>query len=90
VYLKARALENHAFVVLVNRVGTEENVRFFGGSGVCDPFGRVSYRAGEEETLLIADLDPSLIEESRRSFDYLADRRPAFYGPLARADGPAS
>jgi len=85
-YLKARALENHAFVVLTNRVGTEENVQFFGGSGICDPLGRVVCRAGADETLLVGDLDLSLIAQSRGLFDYFASRRPGLYGPLARAD----
>jgi len=85
-YLKARALENHAFVVLTNRVGTEETVQFFGGSGACDPLGRVLCRAGAEETLLIADLDLSLIAQSRRLFDYFTSRRPGLYGLLAQAD----
>ena len=88
-YLRSRALENHAFVVIANRVGAEEDVQFFGGSAACDPLGRVCCRAGGEEALLVADLDLSLIQESRRQFDYFSSRRPGMYGPLVRASTPA-
>jgi predicted amidohydrolase len=87
-YLKARALENHAFAVVANRVGTEDEVRFFGGSGACDPFGRELCRGGAEETLLVTDLDLSLLAQSRTLFDYFTVRRPGLYGPLAQP-GPA-
>jgi 5-aminopentanamidase len=60
VHVKARALENHAFVVLANRVGSEEHLTFFGWSCVCDPLGRVLCLGGSEPELLFADLDPSV------------------------------
>jgi predicted amidohydrolase len=81
-YLQTRALENHAFVALVNRVGSEEDVEFFGGSGVCDPFGRFLCHAGDGEQLLFADIDLSLIEQSQAPLSYLSNRRPELYGPL--------
>ena len=83
VYLRARALENHAFVALVNRVGSEEQVEFFGESNVCDPLGHLLCRAEGGERLLFADIDLSLIARSRETLDYLSNRRPELYTPLA-------
>jgi predicted amidohydrolase len=83
-YLRSRALENHVFCALVNRVGSEEATTFFGGSGVCDPLGRLLCQGRTDEDLLLADLDLSLIDEARRPLDYLSRRRPRLYGALVR------
>jgi predicted amidohydrolase len=85
IYLRARAVENHAFVALVNRVGMEERVEFFGGSGVSDPMGRLLCQARNTEELLLVDLDLSLIDQAREPLDYFSNRRPGLYGPLVAA-----
>jgi predicted amidohydrolase len=77
----ARAAENQVYVAYANRVGREgEHFDYVGQSVVVDPHGNPVARAGAEETLLIADLDPSEITAARRVFSYLDERRPALYG----------
>jgi N-carbamoylputrescine amidase len=82
---RAHAIANGVFVVAVNRVGSEERLTFWGQSFVADPFGRVIARASssEEETLVV-DLDLSLIEEVRRGWPFLRDRRIDAYGDLLK------
>ena len=82
---RAHAIANGVFVVAVNRVGTEERLTFWGQSFVADPFGRILARASasEEETLVV-DCDLSLIEECRRGWPFLRDRRIDAYGDLLK------
>jgi N-carbamoylputrescine amidase len=82
---RAHAIANGVFVVAVNRVGAEEKLTFWGQSFVADPFGRVIARASssEEETLVV-DCDLSLIEECRRGWPFLRDRRIDAYGDLTK------
>jgi N-carbamoylputrescine amidase len=82
---RAHAIANGVYVVAVNRVGPEERLTFWGQSFVADPFGRVLARASssEEETLVV-DCDLSLIEECRRGWPFLRDRRIDAYGDLLK------
>ena len=82
---RAHAIANGVFVAAVNRVGREEGIRFWGQSFVADPFGRVLARASasEEETLLV-ECDLSLVEQVRRDWPFLRDRRTDAYGDLQR------
>jgi len=82
---RAHAIANGVFVVAVNRVGAEERLTFWGQSFVADPFGRVLARASasEEETLVV-DCDLALIEECRRGWPFLRDRRIDAYGDLLK------
>lgn len=72
--LKARAIENQAFVAGVNRVGSGGGLEFAGGSQVISPLGEVLARAGESEQLLTVDLDIEAVRSWRREFPCLADR----------------
>ncbi len=55
---RGHAIANATFVAVVNRVGTEENLEFWGGSFVADPFGEIIAHAGSNaEEILIADCD---------------------------------
>lgn len=73
--LLARAIENQAYVVGVNRVGSGGNLRYTGDSRVIDPRGEILAAAAEQETLLIADLDAEVVRETRRTLPFLRDRR---------------
>ncbi len=64
--LRARAIENQLFVVAANRTGRGDNSNWCGHSTVIDPWGNILAEAGEEETVLPADLDMSLVDEVRR------------------------
>ena len=82
---RGHAIANGMFVAVVNRVGTEDSLEFWGNSFVADPFGEVIARAGPSaEEILIADCDLSLIEETRRNWPFLRDRRIDAYGDLLR------
>ena len=82
---RGHAIANGVFVAAVNRVGREEGIRFWGQSFVADPFGRVLARASadREETLHV-DCDLARIEEVRRNWPFLRDRRIDAYGDLAK------
>jgi predicted amidohydrolase len=80
----ARMLE--CYVVFVNRVGTEGEFTFWGGSHVVDPLGDVIAEAPRmEEFLLIAELDLEQVTERRRALPLVGQLRPEFLrGELAR------
>ena len=82
---RAHAIANGVFVVAVNRVGREGEIRFWGQSFVADPFGRVLARASaEEEELLLVECDLGEIERVRRDWPFLRDRRIDAYGDLTK------
>ena len=91
--IHARAMENGIYFAAINRVGEERGFRFIGGSKICDPDGdAVAVAAGDEETLLIADIDPQRSRNKLRVrvpgahyIDRFADRRPEMYRPLIAA-----
>ena len=73
--LKARAIENQAYVVGVNRVGSVKDLAHVGDSAIIDPLGRTLTEGSLEETVLIAEVTPDLVAEVRSQFPFLADRR---------------
>jgi len=91
---RGHAIANGVYVAVANRVGFEEgNIRgnkaagkgleFWGGSFVADPFGRIIAKAShDKEELLIAEVDPSVIEDTRRNWPFLRDRRIDAYGAI--------
>jgi len=84
---RAHAIANGVFVASPNRVGHEEEpgtdgIEFFGHSFICDPFGRILAEAGTEEAILVATCDPKLIEDTRRNWPFLRDRRVDAYAPI--------
>jgi N-carbamoylputrescine amidase len=82
---RGHAIANGMFVAVANRVGPEDSLEFWGNSFVVDPFGEVIARAATSaEEILIADCDLGLIEETRRNWPFLRDRRIDAYGDLLR------
>jgi N-carbamoylputrescine amidase len=84
---RAHAIANGLFVAAVNRVGFEgppdHGLEFWGGSFVSDPFGVVMAEADHaSEKTLIVECDPRRIEETRRNWPFLRDRRIDAYGPI--------
>jgi predicted amidohydrolase len=73
--LRARAIENQAYVVGVNRVGEASGLTYVGDSAIVDPMGEVLASAAEIETTLYADVDPAVVDKVRREFPFLPDRR---------------
>jgi N-carbamoylputrescine amidase len=89
---RAHAIANGVFVVSVNRVGHEgeknAGIEFWGGSFVADPFGRILAKGSHtEEEVMLVDCDLGLIEETRRNWPFLRDRRIDLYGPLTQRYG---
>lgn len=76
--LRARAIENQAFVVGINRVGSDPNFNFPGHSLIIDPHGNVLAQAGETAGIVSAELDPLAVSSWRREFPALKDIRPDF------------
>jgi len=81
---RSHAIANSVHIAAVNRVGTEGNIRFFGGSFVGDAFGGVITRAGDLEEIIIADLDLSMNRAVQESWGFFRNRRPDTYGRLVR------
>lgn len=84
---RAHAIANGVFVASPNRVGFEPEpgtagLEFFGNSTIYDPFGRILAEGGTDPTVLVARCDPQLIEETRRNWPFLRDRRIDAYGGL--------
>jgi len=93
---RAHAIANGVYVAAVNRVGHEHGdvrgnragglgLEFWGGSFVCDPFGRVIAEASHDrEEILLADIDLALLEDTRRNWPFLRDRRIDAYGGITQ------
>jgi len=85
---RSHAIANGVFVASPNRIGHEDEpgtngIEFFGHSFIADPFGRILAEApNTEEAVLIAKCDPKLIEETRRNWPFLRDRRIDAYAPI--------
>lgn len=77
--IRVQAYQNCCYIAMCNRVGKEAAMDFAGESLVVDPDGNVIAKAGAEEELLIADLDPEKARTARRQRPYLNLRRPEFY-----------
>jgi N-carbamoylputrescine amidase len=84
---RAHAIANGIYVAAANRTGhegpPEAGLEFWGSSFIADPFGRVIAEApASEEATLVAECDPALADEVRRSWPFFRDRRIDAYAPL--------
>jgi len=91
---RAHAIANGVYVAAVNRVGHETGdvlgnraegpgLEFWGGSFIADPFGRILAKASHtDEEILIGEVDIGLMEETRRNWPFLRDRRIDAYAPI--------
>jgi predicted amidohydrolase len=74
--LRARAIENQAYVVGVNRVGSAKSLEYAGDSAIIDPLGRVLAASSVGETVLTAEVDAQIVKQIRDELPFLPDRRP--------------
>jgi N-carbamoylputrescine amidase len=93
---RGHAIANGVYVAGVNRVGVEHGdvvgnrvegpgLQFWGGSFLADPFGRVIAKAShEEEEILLGEIDLDLMEDTRRNWPFLRDRRIDAYAPITK------
>jgi N-carbamoylputrescine amidase len=86
---RSHAIANGVYVAAVNRVGHERSapgdagLEFWGNSFLCDPFGVVVAEASaDREEILVGEIDPARIEEVRRGWPFLRDRRIDAYAGL--------
>ena len=80
---RAHAIANGVYVVVVNRVGREGKLNFWGQSFVADPFGRIIAKASaDKEEVLVVACDLGKIEETRQNWPFLRDRRIDAYDKL--------
>lgn len=80
--LLARAIENQAFVVAVNRIGVDPNLGYAGGSLIISPRGEILAEAGHEPQVLRAELNPNSIRRWREEFPALRDLRRDLLGAI--------
>jgi len=86
---RSHAIANGVYVATTNRIGHErepdsDGIEFFGQSFVCDPFGKILTQApADKPAVLVAECQRSAMEENRRHWPFLRDRRIDAYGPIA-------
>jgi len=73
--LQARAIENQAYVVGVNRVGEGGGLQYVGDSRIVDPAGELLATAAHTESILLADVSAACVTDVRHHFRFLQDRR---------------
>lgn len=72
----ARAIENQAWVLALNRVGRDPHLDYDGGSLIIDPKGTIVIEGSESrEEVLVASVDPEAAQRWRKKFPALADRK---------------
>ncbi len=93
---RSHAIANGVYVAAVNRVGHEhgdvrgnrmsgDGLEFWGGSFLADPFGRILAQASHDgEEILIGEIDLRQIEDTRRNWPFLRDRRIDAYAPITQ------
>ena len=80
---RGHAISNSVVVAAVNRVGREGRMTFWGGSFVCDQFGKILVRADDREQVLLASCDLELGRQVEEGWGFLRNRKPATYRRLA-------
>ena len=73
--LRARAIENQAYVLGVNRVGLAKDLPHVGSSALINPMGERLFEGGADEAVLVAEADSKIVGEVRTKFPFLPDRR---------------
>jgi len=81
---RAHAVANGVHLVAVNRVGLEGSIRFWGGSMVVNPFGRILFEAGQQEVVNVVEIDLDQTTHYRTHWPFFRDRRIDSYQQLTR------
>lgn len=76
---RARAIENQMFVASINGVGTAGDAKFCGNSMLINPWGDVLANGEEEERIITAEADFSIVEDIRNRINVFRDRKPEYY-----------
>jgi predicted amidohydrolase len=76
----ARAIENQSYLILANRVGTDDEVTFCGTSAIVDPYGAIVAAASvDREELIQAEISGDVIDSVRNRMAMFAHRRADLY-----------
>src|SRR6266699_2149128 len=76
----ARAIENQSYLIVANRVGTDNGVSFCGTSAIIDPYGVVIASASQDrEELIQAEISQDVVKSVRSQMEVFAHRRPELY-----------
>ncbi|HEX4373871.1 MAG TPA: carbon-nitrogen hydrolase [Puia sp.] len=84
---RSHAVANGVHVVSVNRVGFEQNgaMKFWGGSFISNPFGRILYEAShDKEEVVVHEIDTAKTDSYRTHWPFLRDRRIDSYEPITK------
>nr|WP_314478006.1 carbon-nitrogen hydrolase family protein [uncultured Pseudomonas sp.] len=84
VTVRARAQENQCYLVYANYCGSEADIDYCGQSSIIGPDGSALSMGGQEEGLLLAEVQRETVAQGRRAFPYLSDLRQALHGPTPR------
>ncbi|MCB9833979.1 MAG: carbon-nitrogen family hydrolase [Planctomycetes bacterium] len=85
--LRARAIENQAFVLGVNRVGVVDGQIHSGDSALIDPMGEIVTVLSHEPGLVTGTVAAATVSSCRERFSFLSDRRPSLYLRLSETQG---
>ncbi|MCC6953571.1 MAG: carbon-nitrogen hydrolase [Deltaproteobacteria bacterium] len=78
--MRGHAIANSVWVCAVNRVGREGRSEFWGGSFVCDPWGKTIVRAGSGEEIVVQEINLDLGPKVSEGWGFMRNRRPTSYG----------
>ncbi|KKP40576.1 MAG: peptidyl-arginine deiminase, agmatine deiminase [Candidatus Peregrinibacteria bacterium GW2011_GWF2_33_10] len=76
---RGHAIANNIYVAPINRVGIEDKLEFWGGSFVADPFGKILAHGGNNEEIILAEIDLDHAERVREEWGFFHNRRPESY-----------
>ncbi len=79
-----RAFENRMYAVSCNRIGENNDIKFFGYSAIANPLGELTAFAKEENTIIYGVLKRDMLLTERAQMPIFRDRRPDLYGELVK------
>ncbi len=79
-----RAFENRMYAVSCNRIGENNEIKFFGYSAVANPLGELIACAKEEDTIIYGVLKRDMLLKERAQMPIFRDRRPELYDELVK------
>ncbi|TMN21383.1 carbon-nitrogen family hydrolase [Lentibacillus cibarius] len=77
--LQARAIENQCYIVACNRVGADPDNEFGGMSMVVDPWGNIVTEGGDDEKIVLADIELDKVDDIRSQISIFQDRKAEWY-----------
>jgi len=72
--IRARAIENQVYVLAVNRVGKDRTGSYFGATSIIDPWGNTIASSGDQESVVMAPIDLSMVQQVRSKLPTLSNR----------------